>query len=68
MNMSTLSKTGKNSKPESSQVFRQFAWNLAGTLSKTSSKKPRANSKRTAAKKRTVANKRAIAAKKVANK
>ncbi|MCF6344749.1 MAG: hypothetical protein L3J15_08805 [Devosiaceae bacterium] len=60
--MSTLSKTGKNPKPESSQVFRQFTWNLAGTLSKTSSKKPRANSKRT------TANKRTIAAKKVSNK
>lgn len=56
--MNILSKTAKTSKPESSQVFRQFAWNIAGTLSKTSSKKPRANSKGTAAKKRTTAAKR----------
>lgn len=60
--MNILSKTAKTSTPESSQVFRQFAWNIAGTLSKTSSKKPRANSKRT------TANKRTIAAKKGANK
>ena len=39
-----LSKTSNKSGAESQQVFRQFAWNLAGSLAKTGSGKALKNS------------------------
>lgn len=43
-----ISAKNKGSSAEPKQIFRQFAWNLASTLSKTSAPKKRSN----AAKKR----------------
>lgn len=45
-----MAKSTKNGGEDARQVFRHFAWNLAGTLAKTSAAKPAVRRRRTTSK------------------